>query len=148
MVAELFYLRLLTAMFTLVWIAVGILYRIFKEDAGNDDPTHYWLWFQAREPYISDADARVAHVQFKSKLLLTAGIPLFLLTLFLPDFTFEIFGWPLLIISLGTLLILYIAFIADAIDKNQPTHYAMPGITEADADLIKQLEEQGKLEED
>ena len=132
----------------LAFTGLGLLFYIFRESAGEDEPAHYWFWFQGREPYIRDADARVAHVKFKAKALMALGIPEIILSLSLPDPIMNVIDGLILGVGLLMVLVPYLLFISDAVDKDQQARIATEGLTPGEADLIKQLEEKGKLEED
>jgi len=131
--------RLLFIIYGLMSIIIGLLYRQSKEDAAYADPTSYWFWFSGNEPYVKDPDQRVAHVGFKSKLLLTSGVPILIAGIFTPDPVLSLIG----IIGIGLVIFLpvflYYLFVADADDRNTMSE-------EEEPEKIREMEEFGKLD--
>ena len=131
----------------LLWTGTGLFFYVFRESAADDEPSRYWLLFQGREPYIRNADARVEHVKFKAKALLSLGIPQIILGIFLPAPIMEIVDGFIFGVGLLLVFVLYLVFIGDAIDRDIQSRIATQGLTEAEVELIKELEEKGKLED-
>lgn len=104
----------------------GLLFWIFKEDAGSDNPAHYWFWFSSG-PYIRSAETRIEHITFKSKVLLAFGIPVLLIGIFCPNVFFEVTN----IIGIGFLIfapfILHLIIVADAVERDK---YSAEGMSE------------------
>ncbi|MEM3596801.1 MAG: hypothetical protein QXJ53_01535 [Candidatus Bathyarchaeia archaeon] len=117
----------------MIYIIIGLLDWVFKE-VRSENPTHYWLWFSSG-PYIRSAEGRVEHIAFKSKVLLTCGIPTFLIGIFSPDALFEITN----VIGIGVLVllawILHLIFVADAAERDK---YAAEGISQEEIEKVKE----------
>lgn len=128
------FLRLLFIINGLIYIIIGLLDWVFKEEARSENPTRYWLWFSSG-PYIRSAEGRVEHIAFKSKVLLTCGILTLLMGVFSPDAFFEITN----VIGIGALVflawVLHLIFVADASERDK---YAAEGISEEEIEQIKE----------
>jgi hypothetical protein len=130
--------RLFLIGYALITLTIGLLYRHFKEDAAWQDPTSYWFWL-GNQPYIEDPDQRVAHVEFRSKVLITAATPILLLGIFTPDSILNAIDILGIMAIIFLSLVIHYIFITDANDRNKAED------EEEKAEELREMEESGKL---
>jgi hypothetical protein len=130
--------KLFLVAYGLITLAIGLLYRHFKEDTAWQDPASYWFWFGS-QPYIDDPDQRVAHVEFRSKVLITTAIPTLIVGILTPESILDAIDVLGIIVILVLSLAIYCIFIADANDRNTVID------AEEEGEKLREDEESGQL---